>query len=522
MTTGVSPGAGGHPGLAPAGGPSTGPGVDLSIDPRTGQVLARLPVSAPSAIAAAVQAAADAAGEVAAGHPVTRAGWLEALAAAVESDVAELTRLADAETGLGPVRLSGEVARCAHQLRFYAAVAREGSWLQATIDHATDTTPDLRRIRRPLGPVAVFGASNFPFAFGSLGNDTGSALAAGCPVVVKGHPAHPQTHARLLDLATRALDAAGAPAGTLGAVTGFDAGPAVVRHPAITAVGFTGSQAAGLALWRLAQDREIVIPVYAEMGTVNPVVVTRAAAQARAAEIAAGCVGSFTLGMGQFCTKPGLLLVPAGSGMAELIAGVLERESPRGPLLTQGIATSYGAGIERLLGGGASMRAMVSEPGGGTAVPASVLTVAADDLGPGSPALQECFGPSIVVVEYDGAAGRSEILRGMQGALVGCVMSGGSQDPEVAEIVGTLAAMSGRVAVDAWPTGVATTWAQHHGGPWPATSNPATTSVGAAALDRFTRPVAYQGLPAAALPEALREENPWRIPRRVDGGLTLP
>ena len=194
--------------------------------------------------------------------------------------------------------------RCADQLRFYAAVAREGSWLAATIDHATTATPDLRRVRVPLGAVAVFGASNFPFAFGSLGNDSASALAAGCPVVVKGHPAHPLTHARLIQVATAALSAAGAPDGVLGAVTGYAAGQLLVLADAITAVAFTGSQSAGMALRALAQSRTRVIPVFAEMGTVNPVVVTAAGAAADPAALAAGCVQSFTLGMGQFCTKP--------------------------------------------------------------------------------------------------------------------------------------------------------------------------------------------------------------------------
>lgn len=504
-----------------ARGDGAGGAGDVSIDPRNGRILAHLPVSTPADIEAAVRAAQEAATATSAAGPGRRAEWLEAVAAAVEAEVDELAGIADAETGLGPVRLSGEVARCANQLRFYATVAREGGWLGATIDHATDTTPDLRRTLRPLGPVAVFGASNFPFGFGTLGNDTGSALAAGCPVIVKGHPAHPRTHARLMELAAAALEAAGAPAGALGAVTGFDAGHALVAHPKVRAVAFTGSQSAGLALWRMAQARDVVIPVFAEMGTVNPVVVTSAAAVARAEEIATGCVASFTLGMGQFCTKPGLLLVPAGSDVPARLAAVLERESPRGPMLTGAIAAGYAEGIERLVRAGARVLASVTDPGDGTATAATLLTASAERVVPGSALLQECFGPVIIVVEYADRSERDRLLHDLQGALVGSVMSDGPQDIEVAELVEILAGMAGRVSVDAWPTGVATTWAQHHGGPWPATTDPSATSVGAAALLRFTRPVAYQGVPPAALPVEL-SDGQVSIPRRVDGRLQVP
>lgn len=466
----------------------------------------------------AVTACAQAASAVANASAAVRAGWLEAIAAAVAADVDELTRISDEETGLGPTRLSGEVQRCANQLRFYGAVAQEGSWLEATIDHATDTTPDLRRIRRPLGPVAVFGASNFPFAFGTLGNDTGSALAAGCPVIVKGHPAHPRTHARLAALAGTALREAGAPAGAFQTVTGFDAGPALVQHPSVTAVAFTGSQHGGLALWRLAQQRPVVIPVFAEMGTVNPVVVTRRAAAERAPQIAAGCVGSFTLGMGQFCTKPGLLLVPAGTDVVDQLAQELHRVAPRGPMLTTDIATAYDAGLERLLDAGAQVVAAVPDPGAERAVAATVLRAPADAVTGDSAVRHECFGPVIVTVEYTDEAHRTRLLQGLQGCLTASIMSDGPSDPEIPALVDALSALAGRVSVDAWPTGVATTWAQHHGGPWPATSNPAATSVGAAALARFTRPTAYQGVPQQALPVGLRDGD-HTVPRRIDGRL---
>lgn len=493
-----------------------------SIDPRSCEVLAQVPVSTQDEVGRVVGRAGQVAAAVSNAAPDTRATWLEALADAVEARAEELGDIADRETGLGRARLDGEVLRCATQLRFYASVARNGAWLEATIDHATNAVPDIRRVRRALGPVAVFAASNFPFAFGTLGHDTGSAIAAGCPVVVKGHPAHPQTHRLLSEIAAKALADVGAPVGLFGEVTGFEAGNALVVHPSIAAVGFTGSQQGGLALWSLASTRRVVIPVFAEMGTVNPVVVTRRGAD-DAEGVAAGCVGSFTLGMGQFCTKPGLLLVPAGSDMASALATALRQAAPRGPLLTAGMATAYVAALDRLVAAGASVIGDVPDPGAGTAVSAVVLSAPSSALNPDSPLLEECFGPVIVVVEYSDDTERDVVLGQLQGCLVASVIAEpGGDDLEVGPLVARLESHAGRVTVNSWPTGVATTWAQHHGGPWPATTSPAATSVGAAALQRFTRPVAYQGLPAQALSPALREENEWSIPRRVDGAMSLP
>lgn len=472
----------------------------------------------------AAAAAARAVGSVvAAAAPGERAAWLDAIAVAVERHTEELAATADEETGLGRTRLDGEVARCATQLRFYAEVCREGAWLGATIDRAAGAAPDLRRVNVPLGPVAVFGASNFPFAFGSLGNDTGSALAAGCPVVVKGHPAHPRTHDRLTALAREALGGAGAPDGTLGAVTGMAAGQQLVLAPEIAAVAFTGSEGGGMALHRLATTRPVPIPVYAEMGTVNAVVVTAAAVATpeAVAAIATGCLGSFTLGLGQFCTKPGLVLVPAGSGFAAALTAALQAAPPSGVMLTTGIHQAFGVGVQALRGAG-SVPLGYSD----TAAPLGPVTwvLGADPslLQPGSTLLRECFGPVVIVAEYADDTSRDDVLAALPGALVASVMTGGADDPDVPGLVAALTPKVGRVAVDAWPTGVATTWAQQHGGPWPATTDPRATSVGAAALDRFTRPVAYQNAPQEALPPPLRKGNPWRIVRRVDGRLKVP
>jgi NADP-dependent aldehyde dehydrogenase len=496
--------------------------MTLSFNPRNGQSAPAHPQTSPDEVAGLVAAATSAAGAVAATTPAVRASWLGAIAHGLQARADELIALADEETALGAPRLAAELAGAARSLRFYGAVAAEGSYLGATIDHATHpdsgipAKPDLRRAQVPLGPVAVFGASNFPFAFGVLGHDTASALASGCPVVVKAHPAHPRLSARLAEIATRALAGVGAPAGTLQAVHGFDAGTRLVTDPGIRAVGFTGSQAGGLALWRLAATRPEVIPVYAEMGTVNTVVVTPAAAARRPQEIAAGFVGSFTLGMGQYCTKPGLLLVPAGSGLAEAVARALEAASPAGWMLTEAIADSYAAGVGRLEDAGAKIIARVPSAQGGWAASPVLLQADATSLTAGSALLGECFGPVAIIAEYEGEQGLHVLLNALPGSLAAAA-HGGEDDPALPGVVTELSRRCGRVVVNGWPTGVAVGWAQQHGGPWPATSSPAHTSVGAAALGRFTRPVAYQDVPDGALPPALREANPWKLPRRVDG-----
>ena len=491
--------------------------VPLSFDPRTGRSVPAPPVSTDAEVDAAVARAAAVSGAVAATAPGERAGWLGAVADAVDSAADELAELADAETALGLPRLTGELGRAAAALRFYASVGVEGSWLAATVD--TDSSGlDLRRVNRPLGPVAVFGASNFPFGFGVLGHDTASALAAGCPVLVKAHPAHPRLSARLAEIATAALAACGAPHGAFGLVHGYDAGTRLVLHPSVTAVAFTGSEAGGTALWRLAATRQQVIPVYAEMGTVNAAVVTTAGAAERADEIAAGFVSSLTLGMGQFCTKPGLLIVPAGHDLPRRVADALAAQAPSGWLLTDAIADAYAGGVRRLVDHGAAvLHRGAATPTGWAAAPV-VLSADPALLTPESPLLAECFGPAGLVCEYGDDAELAGVLAALPGSLAAAV-HGGPDDTELAGLVDRLAARAGRVIVNGWPTGVAVTWAQQHGGPWPATTVPAASSVGAFALHRFVRPVAYQNVPDGALPPPLQEANPWGVPRRVDGRL---
>ena len=496
---------------------------DPSHDPRTGAATTGPDHSTPSQVEAAVAAAVRAAGAVASASPAQRQGWLDALAASLEASADRLVAIAEEETALGLPRLRGELAKTAANARYYGAVAADGAWLGARIQRSADGAGlDLRRVNVPLGPVAVFGASNFPFQFGTVGHDTCSAIAAGCPVVVKAHPAHPRLAVALAELAGEAMEAAGAPTGILGTVVGFDAGLGLVDAPGVAAVGFTGSQRGGLALVERAARRDVPIPVFAEMGTVNPAVVTPAGAQ-RIGEVAAGYVASFTLGAGQFCTKPGLLLVPRGCGAAEAVSEQV-RSHEGAWLLTAGIAEAYREGVDSLASSGARALAVGASPEDGYAACAAVLRVDAEDLQPGSRLLEECFGPAALVAEYDTVDQAVEILARLQPSLAGSVFGAGAgagdadeaADPDLAPLVARLAAQAGRVIVDGWPTGVACADAMHHGGPWPATSRPDATSVGAHALHRFTRPVSYQGVPEAALPPALQDANPWGLPRETD------
>ncbi|WP_020672966.1 aldehyde dehydrogenase family protein [Amycolatopsis nigrescens] len=490
--------------------------TDISYHPRTGKAEGEVASTSEADVDAALARAAAAAPIVAATSPAERSAWLYAIADALDvpETVDELVALADEETALGDARLRMEIARTSGQLRYYADVAVEGSYLQATIDHPNPPSPGLARVQVPLGPVAVFGASNFPFAFSVLGTDTASALAAGCPVVVKAHPAHPRLSVRLGGLAREALG--GAPEGLFELVSGFEAGARLVRSEHTAAVAFTGSQRAGLALWRMANERDVVIPVFAEMGTVNPVVVTPRAVR-RLDDLAEGFVGSFTLGTGQYCTKPGLLFVPSGHDAAAKVAAALERHEPKAWMLTSQIAESATGGVDELVAAGGRVVGRTEGPAEGWTVAATVLEVPIEKLQSGSRLLEECFGPVAVVVEYEDRAQLDQALGQLQGTLTAAVMSAGPDDPEVAEFVSRLSTLAGRVTVNDWPTGVAITWAQQHGGPWPATTAPGTTSVGAGALARFTRPVAYQSVPDAALPAALQQANPWQLPRRIDG-----
>ncbi len=455
-----------------------------------------------------------------------RAAWLEALAAALEEHRGELVAIAHRETHLSETRLDGEVTRTAAQLRFFAGVAREGSYLEATLDSPDPSTtpprPDLRRMLRPIGAVAVFTASNFPFAFSVLGNDTASALAAGCAVVVKAHPGHPELSRRTAELAVAALAGAGAPDGVISLVEGVEAGVALVQHPSIAAVGFTGSARGGRALFDLACARPAPIPFYGELGSINPVVITEAAAQDRAAELAAGLVGSFTRDGGQYCTKPGLVFVPAGTGFEDALAALVA-DAPAQRLLTEGMSGAFARGADAFARrDDVDVIGTVRELSDGVDVadpsaPVAILVDAPDFVASSEDFLAECFGPLTVVVRYADEAELNAAIGELEGSLTATIQH--APDEDVAALTTALSGIAGRVVFNGWPTGVAIAWAQHHGGSWPATTASVHTSVGATAIRRFLTPVAYQDAPASALPLELRDGNPLGIPRRVDGAL---
>jgi len=419
----------------------------------------------------------------------TRAGLLEAIADAVDAHIDELVPIAMAESRLGEERLRGEVGRTTGQLRLMANVVRDGAFLGVVIDHAdpslTPPRPDLRRMNIPLGPVAVFAASNFPFAFSTLGGDTASALASGCPVVVKSNPGHPQLSDAIMAVAQDALVAAGAPDGVLGLVDeSLQAGIDLVNDDRIEAVAFTGSQRGGLALAKIAADRPRPIPFFGELGSINPMFVTADYLAGREAEVATGFVGSFTLGAGQFCTKPGLLIAPRDEALRD---------------------------VEVLHAGGLD--------DANDAVRPTLMAVSANAILAHPELLEECFGPMSLLVEYDDAEQMLRIADALPGLLAAGVHAAGDESV-LAELLPRLTAHAGRVLWGGWPTGVAVTWSMQHGGPFPATTRPESTSVGAAAVQRFIRPVTYQSVPEEWLSPALHDANPWAIPQRVDGVLS--
>lgn len=470
-----------------------------------------------------VALAAGAAPALRAASREVRAGWLRGVADALDADADALVEIADRETYLGAERLRGEVARTTGQLRLFAGVIEEGSYLEAIVDAADPAAvpprPELRRLLRPLGTVAVFSASNFPFAFSVAGGDTAAALAAGCPVVVKGHSGHPELSRATARVVTDALAAAGAPAGAFGLVEGRQAGLDLVRAPAVRAAAFTGSLAGAQGLMDEIAQRPDPIPFFGELGSTNPVVVTPGAIAARGDAILDGLVASFTLGGGQFCTKPGLVFVPRGvADDPRLRERVAER--PEFTLLTDRIAEAFAPGVDRLREEGAAR--VVAGQASAASGPVRAVVVATDIgtfLERSDALLEECFGPVTVLVEYDEVDEVVTALARVGGSLTGTLHA--QPGEAIDEVVAALEERVGRVVFDGWPTGVAVTWSQHHGGPWPATTN-TSTSVGATSIRRFLRPVAYQQAPAAALPADLRDEALAGIPHRRNGELVLP
>ncbi len=460
-----------------------------------------------------------------------RGEFLRRIAAKIESIAPELVDRAGQETALPQARLQGETARTCGQLRLFAEVAEEGSWVSARIDHADPDRkpvpkPDLRSVLRPLGPVVVFGASNFPLAFSVAGGDTASALAGGNPVIVKAHAAHPGTG----ELVGRAIQASvrecGLPEGVFSLLFGHGAqvGTALMKHPLVKAGGFTGSRTAGRVLMDIAAARPEPIPFYAEMSSTNPVFILPGALRERGETIAVGLQASFTMGAGQFCTKPGMVFLPKGTDVAPFREKLRQLVAESAPfhLLTSTIHSSYASAIaERKTDGQVNVvaEARQGDGGHGFSVGSALFeTDAASFLG--SDLDEEIFGPTTLLVQHSTREEVLKIARGLEGHLTATIHGTERDLREFADLVAILESKVGRLVFNGFPTGVEVSHSMVHGGPYPSTSDGRSTSVGTRAIFRFVRPVCYQGFPDEALPEELKDENPLGIWRMVDGEMT--
>lgn len=440
-----------------------------------------------------------------------RAAFLEAIADGIEARAADITEVASAETGLPAARIEGERGRTTGQLRLFARHIRDGAYLDrrhdpALPDRAPLPRPDLRLVQRPVGPVAVFGASNFPLAFSTAGGDTASALAAGCPVVVKGHEAHPATTELVAGAMLAAITRCGMHPGTVSVVQGgaTTVGAALVQHPLIQAVGFTGSLRAGRALFDLCAARPAPIPFFGELGSVNPGFLLPAALSARGADIARGWAASLTMGAGQFCTNPGVLVAIAGPDADAFVTEAETALATVAPqtMLTEGIAAAYRQGRDALVAAPGVETRLNAAVGGRQGGPVLLVTDGAAFLA--DPALaHEVFGPLGLIVLARDAAQMQAIARGLEGQLT-CTLHLDPDDTALAQaLMPVLERKAGRVLANGFPTGVEVADAMVHGGPYPASTNFGATSVGTMAIRRFLRPVCYQNLPKALLPADL-------------------
>jgi len=457
---------------------------------------------------------------------------LRKIAAGIEAITDELVERAGQETALPKARLQGEIARTCGQLNLFAQVVEEGSWVGARIDRADPNRkpapkPDIRSMLRPLGPVVVFGASNFPLAFSVAGGDTASALAAGNPVIVKAHPAHPGT-SELVGQAIRvSVRQCGFPEGVFSLLfdSGIQVGIALVKHPLVKAAGFTGSRSAGKALMDVAAARPEPIPFFAEMSSTNPVFILPGALRERTENIATGLHTSFTLGAGQFCTKPGIVFLPQGAEATTFTdkLGKLVSESTQFNLLTAGIRSSYGAAVTgRKAKGKVKVVAekLPSSGGQGFSVGATLLATDATSFLQDSELADEIFGTATLLIQHTNRAEILEIAHNLEGHLTATIHGTEDDLREFADLVAILESKVGRLVFNGFPTGVEVSHAMVHGGPYPATSDGRSTSVGSQAIFRFARPVCYQGFPEGALPAEIQDANPLDIWRMVDGKLT--
>ncbi|WP_169250995.1 aldehyde dehydrogenase family protein [Brevibacterium sp. 'Marine'] len=499
-----------------------------AINPATGETLApEYTLLTEEQVSAAIAEAHDAFPSYRGTSPEIRAAFLESIAANIESDAQRIVDRAALETGLPAGRLNGEITRTSNQLRLFASVVRLGDAHGARIDPALPDRaplprPDIRQRKVPLGPVAVFGASNFPLAFSTAGGDTASALAAGCPVIVKAHNAHPGTNELVGAAITRAVRDSGLHPGVFSLVygSGAEVGQQLATDRRITAVGFTGSRTAGVALSAAAAARPTPIPVYAEMSSINPVFVLPGAIAGDVAEVAQGFFGAVTGSSGQLCTSPGILFVPNGDRGDALTARIAEEfNSSKGQtMLTPSIAAAWQSGVDQLSAQpGVSSLAQGSDGETFNAPGPRVFTTSIWDFASNKELQNEVFGSAAIVVRYDSTNELVPAVAELEGQLTATLQMG-EQDTEVADaLVHALELTVGRIIVNGWPTGVDVGHAMIHGGPFPATSAPQTTSVGATAIDRFLRPVAYQNVPQAILHPVLQEANPWAVARVLDG-----
>jgi alpha-ketoglutaric semialdehyde dehydrogenase len=510
-----------------------GNGAFQAFAPATGQKIEPIFHSATNEeVNLTVRLAAEASAFFARVSGAKKAEFLEMIASRIEAQTESLVTRASQESALSVARLQSETGRTCTQLRMFARVVREGSWVNARINHSDAqrkpvSKPDVRSMLRPLGPVVVFGASNFPLAFSVAGGDTASAFAAGNPVIVKAHPAHPGTSelvGRIIRDSVRACDL---PEGVFSLLfdSGTSVGAALVQHPLVKAVGFTGSIPAGRALFDLAAKRPSPIPFYGEMGSTNPTFILPGALAARGENIAAELYGSFTLGGGQFCTKPGLVFLSEGKP-SDALVNVLKGnvgESAKFTLLTSGISASYNREIRnRKNRGEVSLLAEEKSPESATAFQAGATLFQTDIISfLANPDLSsEVFGPETLLINYSKKEQILEAARGLHGHLTATVHGTEQDIVEFSELIAILENKVGRIIYNGYPTGLELCDAIVHGGPYPASTDSRTTSVGTLAIFRFARPVCYQDFPDVALPDELKDENSLGIWRMVDGELT--
>ena len=460
-----------------------------------------------------------------------RAEFLEAIADEILAIGDALIERANGETALPKERLTGERGRTMNQLKMFATLIREGSWVEARIDLAQPDRqplpkPDIRRMLVAIGPVAVFGASNFPLAFSVAGGDTASALAAGCPVVVKAHPAHPGTSELVARAIAAAAEKTGMPAGVFSMLhdRGHEVGTALVKHPLTKAVGFTGSLRGGRALFDAAAARPDPIPVYAEMGSTNPVFILPGALRERGEALAEGMKTSVTMGVGQFCTNPGLTIGLDGDEFSKFTnkLGGLIAEAPSGTMLYPGILTAYDQGVKQLgeLEGVSKVQSNHTAELSRTEARAAMFCTSADNFLQHKELSEEVFGPSTVVVKCSSREELEQVANNLEGHLTATIHGTESDLAEFGWLVSILENKVGRLIFNGFPTGVEVCASMHHGGPYPATTDSRTTSVGTAAISRFARPVSYQNFPQSALPVELQNKNERGIWRLVDNQFT--